>query len=169
MFLYHPFDKLVHVSTQKRSMGDILILYIPTMWLFLEFQRQAICRLSKSRTYLSPKLSLYQVREMRQKLGNGSFRPLSRSPWVVSPWVVSPPSRFASITWVVSPSYPESFRPLLDESFRPLSKFIFYWGYCEKITVFVSFKEDVIFCYISLKNDRSFINWSKWYIYMYSV
>ena len=70
--------------------------------------------------------------------GNGSFRPLSRTPWVVSPWVVSP-----SITWVVSSSYPESFRPLFDESFRPLSKFIFYWGYCDKYTVFVSFNEDL--------------------------
>ena len=44
--------------------------------------------------------------------GNGSFRPLSRSPWVVSPWVVSPPSRFALhyvsrfalLPWVVSPT-----------------------------------------------------------------
>ena len=63
-----------------------------------------------------------------------SFRPESFRPRVVSP----------SITWVVSPSYPESFRPLLDESFRPLSKFIFYWGYCEKFTVFVSFKEDFV-------------------------
>ena len=57
---------------------------------------------------------------------------------------------------VVSPSYPESFRPLFGESFRPLSKFIFYWGYCDKFTVFVSFDED--FGYISLKNDMSFIN-----------
>ena len=45
--------------------------------------------------------------------GNGSFRPLSRSPWVVSPWVVSPPSRFALhyvsrfalLPWVVSPTF----------------------------------------------------------------
>ena len=81
-----------------------------------------------------------------------SFRPESFRPRVVSP----------SITWVVSPSYPESFRPLFGESFRPLSKFIFYWGYCDKFTVFVSFNEDS--GYISLKNDMSFINWSKWYM-----
>ena len=53
--------------------------------------------------------------------GNGSFRPLSRSPRVVSPWVVSPPSRFAlhyvsrfallpwvvshTTWWVVSPNF----------------------------------------------------------------
>ena len=90
--------------------------------------------------------------------GNGSFRPLSRSPWVVSLRVISP-----SITRVISPSYPESFRPLLNESFRPLSKLIFYWGCCDKFTVFASFDED--FGHISLKNDRSFINWCKWYIY----
>ena len=73
-----------------------------------------------------------------------SFRPESFRPRVVSP----------SITWVVSPSYPESFRPLFGESFRQLSKFIFYWGYCDKFTVFVSFiNED--FVYISLK---------KWYV-----
>ena len=71
-----------------------------------------------------------------------SFRPESFRPRVVSP----------SITWVVSPSYPESF--------RPLSKFIFYWGYCEKFTIFVSFNED----FVIFKNDRSFINWSKIYI-----
>ena len=86
-----------------------------------------------------------------------SFRPESFRPRVVSP----------SITWVVSPSYPESFRPLFDESFRPLSKFIFYWGYCDKFTIFVSFNED--FGYISLKTDMSFISWSKWCKYLYSV
>ena len=86
-----------------------------------------------------------------------SFRPESFRTRVVSP----------SITWIISPSYPESFRPLFGESFRPLSKFIFYWGYCDKFTVFVSFNED--FGYISFKNDMSFINWSKWYIYLYSV
>ena len=86
-----------------------------------------------------------------------SFRPESFRPRVVSP----------SITWVVLPSYPESFRPPFDESFRPLSKFIFYWGYCDKFTIFVSFNED--FGYISLKTDMSFISWSKWCIYLYSV
>ena len=83
-------------------------------------------------------------------------------PELLRPRVVSP-----FITLIISPSYPESFRPLLDESFRPLSKLIFYWGYCDKFTVFVSFNE--AFGHISLKNDRSFINWSKWYIYVYSV
>ena len=49
-------------------------------------------------------------------VSNGSFRPLSRSPRVVLPWVVSPPRVvLPSITWVISPSYPESFRPLFDE------------------------------------------------------
>ena len=43
-----------------------------------------------------------------------SFRPGSFRPRVVSP----------SVTWVVSPSYPESFRPLLDYSFCPLSKLV---------------------------------------------
>ena len=44
---------------------------------------------------------------------------------------------------VVSPSYPESFRPLIDESFRPLfSRLVFYWGYCDKFTAFVSFNEN---------------------------
>ena len=52
-----------------------------------------------------------------------SFRPGSFRPRVVSP----------SITWVVSPSYPESF--------RPLSRLVFYWGYCDKFTVFVSFND----------------------------
>ena len=86
-----------------------------------------------------------------------SFRPESFRPRVVSP----------SITRVVSPSYPESFRPLFGESFRPLSKFIFFWGHCDTFTVFVSFNAD--FGYFSLNNDMSFISWSKWYIYLYSV
>ena len=59
-----------------------------------------------------------QVLELSMPVGgNGSFRPLSRSPLVVRPESFRPR--------VVSPSYPESFRPLFDESFRPLSKFLF--------------------------------------------
>ena len=74
-----------------------------------------------------------------------SFRPESFRPRVVSP----------SITWVVSPFYPESFRPLLDESFRPLFKYIFYWGYCEKFTVFVSFNEDFVIFLLKMTGPSS--------------
>ena len=102
------------------------------------------------------------IRQVTGRFAHFPVRPESFRPESFHPRVVSP-----SITWVVSPSYPESFRPLFDESFRPLSEFIFYWGYCDKFTDFVSFNED--FGYISLKNDMSFINWSKWYIYLYSV
>ena len=93
--------------------------------------------------------------------GNGSFRPLSRSPRVVSPpsrFALHYVSRFALLPRVVSPTV-----------WRVVSHFLnlFYWGYCVKFTAFAFFNED--FGYISLKNDMSFINLSKWYIYLYSV
>ena len=65
---------------------------------FLTFQRTGV--------------SAESVRMVVKWNGDGSFRPLSCSPWVVSPWVVSPPSRFALhyvsrfalLPWVVSPT-----------------------------------------------------------------
>ena len=130
----------------KRELNCVLLVHLYAL-IFVLRTKSSLCRPSNMEILLITGV----------KYGNGSFRPESFRPRVVSP----------SITWVVSPSYPESFRPLFDESFRPLSEFIFYWGYCDKFTVFVSFNED--FGYISLKNDMSFINWSKWYIYLYSV
>ena len=91
--------------------------------------------------------------------GNGSFRPLSCSPWVVSPRVVSPPSRFALyyvsrfalLPWVVSPTtwWVVSPKFWIYISLRVLWKF---YSFCS-----LQWR----FCYISLKNDRSFVNWSK--------
>ena len=107
-------------------------------------------------------LHQYRIRRVTGRFAHFPVRPESFCPESFRPRVVSP-----SITWIISPSYPESFRPLFDESFRQISKFIFCWRYCDKFTVFVSFNED--FGYISLKNDMSFINWSRWYIYLYSV
>ena len=75
--------------------------------------------LSISNGFISSKI--YDKRDDFDFDGNGSFRPLYPSPWVVSPWVVSPPSRFAlhyvsrfallpwvvslTIWWVVSPTF----------------------------------------------------------------
>ena len=122
------------------------------------------------RLYPIPNLSMYHVetsgdfhlRRVTSRFAHFPVRPESFRPESFRPRIVSP-----FITWVISPSYPESFRPLFGESFRPLSKFIFYWGYGDKFAVFDSFNEDL--GYISLKKDMSFINWSKWYIYLYSV
>ena len=79
-----------------------------------------------------------------------SFRPRVVSPsitWVTLHYV----SHLALLSWVVSPTTWWVVSPTF---------WIFYWGYCDKFTVFVSFNEE--FGHVSLKNDRSFISWSKW-------
>ena len=74
-------------------------------------QKYSMTKSVRWRSFVFPVKSIYGCLPCSHK-GNGSFRPLSRSPWVVSTWVVSPPS----------------FRPPLRESFRPptLSRFAHY-------------------------------------------
>ena len=67
-------------------------------------------------TVVAVKIDAFEVWKQQtntySSYGNGSFRPLSRSPWVVSPWLVLLPSRFALhyvsrfalLPWVVSPT-----------------------------------------------------------------